>query len=205
MSENTKNSIYASVVIATYNRCNQIGTLLDCLFNQDLASDTYEIIVVDDGSADNTQAVLHQFKQKAWQEKNLFVNVIKQENGGQAAARHNGVENSQGKMIVFLDDDMEPTNHTFLSSFVQMHRSINHECVIIGKILPPKDDRPRAGFEYWWEKRSEFKGATFADFDIDGFASGLAERTTMMEERNILREMFPGLPPEPEVDDVAFF
>jgi len=68
-----------------------------------------EIIVVDDGSTDETRAVVERYGDK--------VKYIYQENSGGLSARNNGVVNSQGKYIAFLDDD-DLWHHTMLEKSV---------------------------------------------------------------------------------------
>jgi glycosyltransferase involved in cell wall biosynthesis len=87
--------VKVSVIINNYNYGSFIGAALDSVLPHcDGAS---EVIVVDDGSADNSRAVLEQYK--------TCVRVIFQENGGQASAINTGVRASQGDYICFLDAD----------------------------------------------------------------------------------------------------
>jgi GT2 family glycosyltransferase len=85
-----------SVIIPTYNRANLIGETLDSVLAQTYHN--FEIIVVDDGSTDNTPAVI------STGYKNL-VRYIRQENAGQAAARNAGIRAANGIYVAFLDDD----------------------------------------------------------------------------------------------------
>jgi glycosyltransferase involved in cell wall biosynthesis len=83
-----------SVVIPAYNRAGEIGRAIDSAFNQ-----TYrpiEVIVVDDGSQDNTAAVVAKYPE---------VRYYRQENRGASVARNQGVELARGEYIAFLDSD----------------------------------------------------------------------------------------------------
>jgi glycosyltransferase involved in cell wall biosynthesis len=91
-------SLHASVIIPTYNRADRIGHCLTALRNQDFGQ-SFEIIVVNDGSTDNTLQALAKFPE---------VRVITQRNAGPAAARNRGVSAACGKIVVFTDDDCEP-------------------------------------------------------------------------------------------------
>ncbi len=84
-----------SVVIPTYNYADFISEAVESVLAQTFP--VFEIIVVDDGSNDNTEEVIKQFGDK--------VKYIKQRNGGVCAARNNGVENAGGDFIAFLDAD----------------------------------------------------------------------------------------------------
>src|SRR5262245_35010670 len=89
-----------SVVIATYNRRALLARSLQTVFEQDLPSDQYEIIVVIDGSNDGTLEMLSQ-----WEPRCGF-RVLCQENLGQAAARNAGINAARGRLVLFLDDDI---------------------------------------------------------------------------------------------------
>lgn len=92
-----KNYPLVSVIIPTYNRANVLARALKSVLRQ--TYDNLEIIVVDDGSTDETeQLILKKFPQ---------INFIKTENKGVSAARNLGVEKSSGEYIAFLDSDDE--------------------------------------------------------------------------------------------------
>lgn len=86
-----------SVVIATYNMGQYIGQAIESVLNQ--TWDNLEIIVVDDGSTDNTQDVIRAFSD------NKKVIYIKNENQGQPKAKNCGVKNAKGDFIAFCDAD----------------------------------------------------------------------------------------------------
>jgi glycosyltransferase involved in cell wall biosynthesis len=86
-----------SVIIPTYNRANTISKAIDSVFAQN--HDAIEIIVVDDGSTDNTSTVLESFRHR--------ILLIRQNNQGVAAARNTGVSVAQGEYVAFLDSDDE--------------------------------------------------------------------------------------------------
>ena len=84
-----------SVVIPTYNRAHLICESLDSIFAQTFKD--YEVIVVDDGSTDNTAEVLSPYMAR--------IRYLKQENGGVAAARNRGMLAAEGEFVAFLDSD----------------------------------------------------------------------------------------------------
>jgi glycosyltransferase involved in cell wall biosynthesis/serine/threonine protein kinase len=86
-----------SVIIATYNRAQYIKKAIESVLNQTYKN--IEIIVIDDGSTDNTKKTLEPYirAQK--------IKYIYQENAGSGNARDNGIRNSQGKYIAILDSD----------------------------------------------------------------------------------------------------
>lgn len=94
-----------SVVVPTYRRPELLTRCLESLRNQDLPGDAYEVVVVDDGSADRTKAVLEN-SARSWPNMRWFTQP---ENRGPAAARNRGVAESTAPLILFIDDDIVAT------------------------------------------------------------------------------------------------
>ncbi len=84
-----------SVVIPAYNAERFVAKAIDSVLNQTYRD--YEIIVVDDGSTDNTLEVLKSYGDK--------VRYVRQSNKGASAARNTGIRHANGKYIAFLDAD----------------------------------------------------------------------------------------------------
>jgi glycosyltransferase involved in cell wall biosynthesis len=94
-----KNPLF-SVVIATYNRANMIGDTIRSILRQSVTD--FELIVVDDGSKDETVDVIGK-----WTDQDARVRYIYQENMERGAARNNGFKNARGNYVVFFDSDDE--------------------------------------------------------------------------------------------------
>ncbi len=86
-----------SVIIPTFNRLDLLKRAIKSVLNQSIKP--YDIIVVDDGSTDDTSEMI--------QQKYKSINLIKQKNSGVSAARNNGIKNAQGDWIALLDSDDE--------------------------------------------------------------------------------------------------
>jgi len=86
-----------SVIIPTYNSSNYILESINSVLSQTYTN--FEIIVVDDGSTDNTKKLLAKYI------KNKKITYFYQKNKGQAAARNFAIEKSSGELIAFLDSD----------------------------------------------------------------------------------------------------
>jgi glycosyltransferase involved in cell wall biosynthesis len=84
-----------SAIIPTYNRASLVCAAIDSVRQQ--TYENVEIIVVDDGSTDDTQARLKVYGDS--------VRVVVQDNTGPAAARNLGIELSRGEIVAFLDSD----------------------------------------------------------------------------------------------------
>lgn len=89
-----------SIVVPTYNRKDKLKQCLESVFNQDYPQDKIEVIVVDDGSSDGTEAML---KELSKVHPNL--RYFSQGRRGPAAARNLGIKNARGDIIAFTDND----------------------------------------------------------------------------------------------------
>lgn len=89
-----------SIIIPVYNVEKHISRCLDSLVNQDIDSSEYEVIIVSDGSKDNSIAIAESYCK---QYNNFFIHH--QENQGVGAARNKGMSLAKGDYIYFLDPD----------------------------------------------------------------------------------------------------
>ena len=95
----TEKTPKVSVIIPTYNRAHLVGRAIRSVLNQTYQD--FEIIVVDDGSTDNTEEVVKSFNDPR-------IRYIRhEENKGAAAARNTGIKAAKGKFIAFQDSDDE--------------------------------------------------------------------------------------------------
>jgi len=85
-----------SVVIPAYNAEGFIAETLDSVLAQTFQD--YEVVVVDDGSVDDTRGVVESYDEPRFR-------YIRQENGGASRARNRGIASSSGEFIAFLDSD----------------------------------------------------------------------------------------------------
>ncbi len=87
-----------SVVVPVHNGAHHIGACLKALAHQTVPKDTYEVVVVDDGSTDDTTGVLRCYP----------VQLLSQRRQGAAAARNQGLVSARGDLVLFTDADCEP-------------------------------------------------------------------------------------------------
>jgi glycosyltransferase involved in cell wall biosynthesis len=87
--------VNVTAAITTYNRASFLPGALESVFAQTRAPD--EVLVVDDGSTDETPAVLAGYGDR--------IRVVRQENGGRSAARNAAVREARGRFLSFLDSD----------------------------------------------------------------------------------------------------
>lgn len=123
--------INISIIIPIYNVQDYLRKCLDSLYQQ--IRPDYEVILVNDGSTDNSPAICREY-----QEKYPDTIVIDQENGGLSAARNTGITAASGKYIYFLDSDdwLAPNAIKLLYDF-----TINKQCEVV-----------QGGFFYAYEK-----------------------------------------------------
>lgn len=89
-----------TVIIPAYNVESLLGKCVESLAVQDYPKELFEIIVVDDGSTDNTLEVAQKLS-----DEYSNVKVIHKENGGSSSARNVGIEAARGEYIGFVDSD----------------------------------------------------------------------------------------------------
>lgn len=101
MSETTSMTPLFSVVIATYNRGPILEKCLKALLTQTIDPALFEIVIVDDGSTDDTAARVAALttESPAWQYKH-------QANRGRSNARNTGIAIARGEIVVFIDSDV---------------------------------------------------------------------------------------------------
>lgn len=88
-----------SIIIPTYNRKEQLRNCLDSICKQNLPEGFFEIIVVDDGSTDDTEKFIKSYK-------SLEIKYLRQNNKGAASARNTGIIYSVGEYVCFIDSDI---------------------------------------------------------------------------------------------------
>lgn len=96
--------IDVSVVVPTYKRPQMILRCLNSLGDQDFDRNRFEILVVDDGSKDETKDSVGKW---AKQHPDIEFTYIAQDNSGPASARNRGIEKARAEIIAFTDDDCE--------------------------------------------------------------------------------------------------
>lgn len=152
--ENTKSNIIRnktitydlSIIIPAYNSEKYISKCLNSIFNQHTKFN-YEVIVINDGSTDNTLNILNSYKHN----NNLI--IITQKNSGISEARNKGLEVSSGQYIMFVDaDDLLESNSIDLLLSEALENNID---IVEGNYLFwYEDNSTSTGKPYWTEKFS---------------------------------------------------
>lgn len=144
--------IKLSVIIATYNRAENLRRTLESLACQTADDAVFEIVAVNNNSADNTPEVGREF---AAMHPGLNFSMVSESKQGLSHARNCGIENSNGEYIAVIDDD-EEVNAEFVESYILFFDAHPDVSGAGGKIVPlyeyepprwltPYTERPIAG------------------------------------------------------------
>ena len=137
-----------TVILPTYNGLSLLKRTIACLEKQEPDPSAFQTVVVDDGSSDGTPDYLLNYKGKLRLRPVLFP-----ENKGRAAARNGGAKAADGRLLLFIDSDME-----FGSDLVQCHTEQHKEesIVVLGRFFYSKL-LPCRGYRRYIEKRGPNK------------------------------------------------
>lgn len=100
-----------SIIIPVYNVEKYIYRCISSILNQTFSD--FELLLIDDGSTDNSLAVCEEFAKKDYR-----VHVFHKENGGVSSARNVGLDHAKGKYVTFIDSD-DYIGSSWLSSFME--------------------------------------------------------------------------------------
>lgn len=117
---------HITVVVCSYNGARTIGETLAALMQLEYSN--YDVIVVDDGSTDETGAIAERYD----------VRVIRTPNRGLSRARNTGLQAAEGEIVVYLDDDAFPDPH-WLNYLAAAFLTSDH-AAIGGPNITPKSD-----------------------------------------------------------------
>ena len=152
-----------SIVIPTYNRATSVSHTLSGCFAQTF--DNFEVIVVDDGSSDNTLEVLDSI-----QDSRLV--VVSQENAGPAAARNAGMDAACGEYIAFLDSD--DVWHPDYLATANQSLAEKGEVALYGQLIVDR------GVGRYWIKPDRALGAEESIYDYLYIDGGFIQTSTII-------------------------
>ena len=117
-----KNPLF-SIIIPIYNTSEYLDECLNSVVNQKF--DNYEVILVDDGSADDSADICYRYKK----EYNNII-FISKPNEGQSVARNIGIHLAKGKYLIFLDSDDYWNNDKVLSDLEMIYQESNPDIIM---------------------------------------------------------------------------
>lgn len=157
-----------SVVIPTYNSARYVTQAVDSVLNQTYTD--FEILVVDDGSTDETAEVMRRYEPR--------VRYIRQSNGGVALARNRGIEEASGQYIAFLDADDTWFADKLERQVTALENSSNHRVCYTAFTVVDSDLNPLGTI------RSKRVGSALEDLLLRGNVVGSI--CTLLCERSLL-------------------
>lgn len=183
-----------SVLLPTYNRADALHRTLSALGKQTVDKACYEIIVVDDGSTDSTDEVLHQFSEKT---DTRFSYALLKENGGPARARNVGLSMCRGGAVLILGDDIEPAV-SLLKKHLDFHREHPGEQeAMLGLVSFPDGLKPNS-FMRWLAQDGRKYFFNYQDLQAGQLAGPLffytcnvSVKTSFLDRSGWFDESFP--------------
>lgn len=124
------NDLNVSVIIPTYNRKKDLEVCLDSLLHQDTSLSNFEVVVIDDGSNDNTEELF--IPSDRW--KALQIVYSKQERMGTPSAMNKGIRMARGKILAFIDSDCIAARD-WIKNTIYYHEKFQDIMAIQGRIL----------------------------------------------------------------------
>ncbi|MEU7585794.1 glycosyltransferase [Micromonospora sp. NPDC049230] len=165
-----------SVIVPTYNRVALLARTLDALSRQEMDGRRFEVLVVDDGSTDNTAEVVDTFRER------LDLRYFYQPDEGfrVAAARNVGIQHAAADVCVFLDSGVLAHSRC-VRAHLDNHTGATSVAVI--------------GYVYCFNHNNEDAEQMHAslDFDdVDGTIAALAEQGRWLDDREHFYRRYPG-------------
>jgi len=177
-----------SVIVPTYNRAQSLRRCLAALNEQSYPHSDWEVVVVDDGSSDDTTHVLRTTSLR------VPLNWATQRNAGPAAARNLGIHMARGRVILFIGDDIMPTR-----DWLSVHASAHEEypaatVAVLGfttwspdmKITPFMKHLDSQGLQFGY---SLLEGREWADYRCF-YSSNVSVKRQLLEQVGLFDEEF---------------
>ncbi len=153
----------ASVVIPTLNRADTLDLCLRALCGQTLEKSDFEVIVVDNGSTDHTEAVVRAY------EGLLSIGYLSAPEPGLHVGRHAGIKAARSEILMFVDDDIQ-ADASWIEAVVAAFRAPDVG-LVGGNNHPNFEIPPPPWLVRWWEQ-PVYKGRALGYLSILDFGSG---------------------------------
>lgn len=180
-----------SVIIPTYNRKDVLRKCLEALYNQRYAKEKYEIILIDDGSSDGTEAMISSLASYS----PVIARYFRQENKGPAAARNVGVRNAKGELVLFIGDDIIATP-TLLEKHTETHVKYRDQNIaVLGFTTWSPEIKKTLLMNYLEESGAQFGYASIQDrYNVPYkyfYTSNISLKRQFLLENGLFDEDFP--------------
>lgn len=125
MSRIVSNSPFFSIILPTFNRSELIISSVNSVLQQQFSD--YELIIIDDGSTDNTSEILEN-KYQEYFKNGIFKLIRNETNSGVSACRNIGLEHANGKWIAYLDSDNTLDSQFLLEFYKTIEKNRGIQC-----------------------------------------------------------------------------
>lgn len=136
-----------TVVIPTYNRAPVLKKALEGYLAQQTLDAIHELLVVDDGSTDETKSVVDEISRRA----PFSVRYFRQENKGPAAARNLGIREAQADVILFTDSDIVPAQDLVQQHLAWHRQNPERSTAVLGYVTWPPEPPPTPFMRWYGE------------------------------------------------------
>lgn len=140
-----------SVVVPTRNRAKNLEGFLESLTKQTVTSDIYEVLVIDNGSTDETEKVCLEWKGKIKNFKYIYDN-----NPGLHVGRNRGYQESSAEYIIFADDDI-CVQPEWIETILGGFRKYKDVVLIGGDVIPCYEEEPPKWVKELWIENTDVK------------------------------------------------
>lgn len=133
----------ATIIIPTYNNCQLLEYTLNSIVKQNLKTEDIEVIIVDDGSSDDTISIINNYH------KLLNLKYFYQEDRGNrvSLARNIGIQNAEAEIIILIDSGIL-VGSDFVAEHLKQHKFNGPNCAVIGYVY---------GFDQYEKELEKFK------------------------------------------------
>jgi len=143
------------VVVATYNRAQTLRKTIYHLNEQKLDSDQYEVIIVDDGSTDDTEKAVNQESQKV----SFYLRYLHHSNKGPGYTQNRGIREARAPIVLLIADDIFLTDSALKEHLDSHEQNPGDEAAVMGRVLQSPDLDQTVFLKHWNPFRlSEFLG-----------------------------------------------
>lgn len=150
-----------SIIIPVYNADQYLEATIKSIINQKFELKDIQIILIDDGSHDNSKDICSYY----YSEYPNNIIFIEQENKGVSSARNEGIRNSKGKYILFLDSDDLLTLNVLKNLYFFFEKNYNNIDIVV---YPFKYLMPDNTYKYHFRYRKLYKKGTYI-YDIEKY------------------------------------
>lgn len=179
-----------TVIIPTFNRVAVLGKALDGYQQQTAPEGIRELIVVDDGSTDNTESLV-----AAVAAHSIFtVRYIRQSNMGPAAARNRGIREAQGEIVLFSDSDIVPGREMVQEHLNWHERNPEAASAVLGCVAWPEGFQATPFMDWYGNNGPLFAYSRLRHEDAVSFeqfySCNISLKTQFMREHGFFDEEF---------------